>query len=124
MTLRLTVQVGPLGPEQQADVAGGGGPQPQGGRTTLPGRAEFRADGGAVPASSPTWVPATIVVWVVASLVGHFLTVGLGSVNSLLVGFLLYVVVGKAGLLREVGTSRTTDGEVTATPADATGVRA
>jgi len=83
-----------------------------------------RADGGAVPASSPTWVPATIVVWVVASLVGHFLTVGLGSVNSLLVGFLLYVVVGKAGLLREVGTSRTTDGEVTATPADATGVRA
>lgn len=73
--------------------------------------ATSRADGGAVPETSPTWVPATLVVWLVASLVGHFLTVGLGSVNSLVVGFVLYVVVGKLGLLKEFGTSRTTDGE-------------
>ncbi|MFD0485186.1 purine-cytosine permease family protein [Kineococcus sp. GCM10028916] len=73
-----------------------------------------RADGGAVPSTSPTWVPATLAVWLVASLVGHFVTVGLGSVNSLVVGFVLYVVAGKTGLLREVGSSRTTDGESTA----------
>ncbi|MGI4896553.1 MAG: purine-cytosine permease family protein [Janthinobacterium lividum] len=72
-----------------------------------------RADDDAVPATSPTWVPTTIAIWAIASLVGHFLTVGLGSVNSLLVGFVLYVIAGKAGLLREIGVSRTTDGEVT-----------
>lgn len=62
-------------------------------------------------------------MWLVASLIGHFVTVGLGSVNSLVVGFVLYVVAGKTGLLREVGSSRTTDGESTAavenTPAPA-----
>jgi cytosine permease len=68
-----------------------------------------RADGGAVPASSPTWVPATLVVWGTASVSGYFLTVGLGSINSLVIAFVLYVVAGKAGLLKEVGLSRTTD---------------
>ena len=82
-----------------------------------------RADGGAVPSTSPTWVPATLLVWLVASLVGHFLTVGLGSVNSLVVAFVLYVVVGKSGLLREVGRSRTTDGEL-ADPVDHASVSA
>ncbi|MEW1956008.1 cytosine permease [Kineococcus sp. NPDC059986] len=84
-----------------------------------------RADADAVPESSPTWVPATLLVWAVASLFGYFVHVGLGSVNSLVIAFVLYVVAGRTGLLREVGTSRTTDGEVvepapaTTTPATA-----
>jgi cytosine permease len=65
--------------------------------------AEGRAE-GAAPSSSPMWVPATLVIWLVASLVGQYVTAGLGSVNSLVVAFLLYVACGKLGLVREVGT--------------------
>lgn len=84
-----------------------------------------RADGGAVPETSPTWVPATVVVWLVASLSGYFIQVGLGSINSLVIAFVLYVVAGKTGLLKEIGTSRTTDAsapraETGATPATTT----
>ncbi|MEV6859482.1 cytosine permease [Streptosporangium subroseum] len=66
--------------------------------------AEGRAE-GAAPSSSPMWVPATLVIWLVASLVGQYVTAGLGSVNSLVVAFLLYIVCGKLGLVREVGTA-------------------
>jgi cytosine permease len=64
---------------------------------------------GTVPETAPTWVPATLVIWLVAALIGYFGTWGLPSVNSLVAAFVLYVVAGKLGLVRGVGVSRTLD---------------
>ena len=61
---------------------------------------------GAVPEDAPLWVPATIVVWIAAALVGEFVSWGLPSINSLVVALVLYVVAGKLGLVRGVGSSR------------------
>ncbi|PRX50410.1 cytosine permease [Prauserella shujinwangii] len=66
---------------------------------------------GTVPESAPNWVPATIAIWLAAALVGRFVEWGLPSVNSLVVAFALYVVAGKLGLVRGVGTRRTSDAE-------------
>jgi cytosine permease len=65
---------------------------------------------GTLPETAPTWVPATLVIWVLAALVGHFVAWGLPSINSLIAAFLLYVVAGKLGLVRGVGLSRTAEG--------------
>jgi cytosine permease len=65
-------------------------------------------DSGSLPETSPTWVPATLVVWLAASLVGLHLDWGLPSVNSLIAAFLGYLVAGKLGLVRGVGVSRET----------------
>ncbi|MEV0826858.1 purine-cytosine permease family protein [Nonomuraea rubra] len=62
---------------------------------------------GRVPEQAPAWVPATLVIWLVAALVGRFVEVGLGSINSLVVAFVLYVVAGRLGLVRGVGAGRT-----------------
>jgi cytosine permease len=70
---------------------------------------------GRLPETAPTWVPATLVIWVVAALIGYFGAWGLPSINSLVAAFVLYVVAGKLGLVRGVGTSRTEIG--TAAPA-------
>jgi cytosine permease len=67
-----------------------------------------RAAGG-VPETAPTWVPATLVIWVVAALIGYFGAWGLPSINSLVAAFVLYVVAGKLGMVRGVGVSRTVD---------------
>ncbi|MEU5849661.1 purine-cytosine permease family protein [Saccharopolyspora shandongensis] len=69
---------------------------------------------GEIPASAPNWVPATLVVWLVASLVGGFVEIGLPSINSLVLAFVLYVVAGKLGLVRGVGSTRTTADVVSA----------
>ncbi|MEV0087713.1 cytosine permease [Saccharopolyspora sp. NPDC050642] len=63
---------------------------------------------GEIPASAPNWVPATLVVWLVSALVGGFVEIGLPSINSLVLAFVLYVVAGKLGLVRGVGSTRTT----------------
>jgi cytosine permease len=60
---------------------------------------------GSVPASAPTWVPATLVIWVVSALLGALVSWGLPSINSLVAAFVLYTVVGKLGLVRGVGIS-------------------
>ncbi|KAA5836898.1 cytosine permease [Saccharopolyspora hirsuta] len=60
---------------------------------------------GEIPASSPNWVPATLVIWLVAALVGGFVEIGLPSINSLVLAFALYVVAGKLGLVRGVGST-------------------
>ncbi|MDT7651822.1 MAG: cytosine permease [Pseudonocardiales bacterium] len=65
---------------------------------------------GTLPETAPTWVPATLVIWVLAALIGHFVTWGLPSINSLIAAFVLYVVAGKLGLVRGVGVSRTLEG--------------
>lgn len=64
---------------------------------------------GVLPDTSPTWVPATLAIWVVASLIGHYSTWGLPSINSLVIAFVAYVVLGKAGLIRGVGETPTHD---------------
>jgi len=53
-----------------------------------------------LPATSPTWVPATLVIWLIAFLVGKYLTFGIGSLNALITSLVLYYVVGKAGLIK------------------------
>jgi cytosine permease len=68
---------------------------------------------GTVPETAPTWVPATLVIWLVAALIGYFVTWGLPSINSLVTAFVLYVVAGKLGLVRGVGVSRTLDSAAT-----------
>lgn len=65
---------------------------------------------GTLPETAPTWVPATLVIWVAAALIGQFVTWGLPSINSLVAAFALYVVAGKLNLVRGVGVSRTIDG--------------
>jgi len=70
---------------------------------------------GAVPATAPMWVPATLVIWLVAALIGHYWTWGLPSINSLVIAFGAYVVLGKAGLIRGVGLHRTKDSEIDVT---------
>jgi cytosine permease len=71
---------------------------------------------GAVPEDAPAWVPATIVVWIAAALFGEFVNWGLPSINSLVVALVLYIVAGKLGLVRGVGSSQATQ----ATPAPVT----
>jgi cytosine permease len=62
---------------------------------------------GRVPVNAPQWVPVTLVLWVAATLIGKYVSVGLPSINSLLVAFLGYVVLGKLGLVRGYGAGRT-----------------
>ncbi|TCO55120.1 purine-cytosine permease family protein [Actinocrispum wychmicini] len=64
---------------------------------------------GTVPPTAPTWVPATLVIWLAAALFGKFVEVGLGSINSLVLAFVLYVIAGRLGLVRGVGVSRTAE---------------
>ena len=51
------------------------------------------------------------MIWIGAALIGKYVAWGLPSINSLVVGFLAYVVAGKLGLIRGLGTSRTMDSE-------------
>jgi cytosine permease len=66
---------------------------------------------GRPPATAPTWVPATLVIWVAAALIGKFWEWGLPSVNSLVIAFLAYVVAGRMGLVRGVGVTHEKDAE-------------
>lgn len=72
------------------------------------GQLDATREKGTMPESSPTWVPATLVIWLIAALVGEFVTIGLPSLNSLLVSFVLYWLASKIGLLRGYGVSSTT----------------
>jgi cytosine permease len=65
--------------------------------------------GGSVPSTSPTWVPATLIIWLAAALIGHYVTWGLPSINSLIFAFIAYLALGKAGLIRGVGVHATMD---------------
>jgi len=67
---------------------------------------------GAVPATAPMWVPATLAIWLVAALIGHYWMWGLPSINSVVIAFVVYVVLGKAGLIRGVGLHHTKGSEV------------
>ncbi|MDR1426154.1 MAG: cytosine permease [Bifidobacteriaceae bacterium] len=62
---------------------------------------------GVLPATSPVWVPATLAIWLVSSLVGYFVHWGLASINAVVLAFLLYVIAGKTGLLVSIGEAKT-----------------
>jgi cytosine permease len=66
---------------------------------------------GAPPATAPTWVPATLVIWVAAALIGKYWQWGLPSVNSLVIASVAYVIAGRLGLVRGVGVTREKDTE-------------
>jgi cytosine permease len=62
---------------------------------------------GLLPATTPEWVPAGLVAWAAAAVVGYTIQVGIPAVNSLVVGFVVYVALGKAGLAKAAGRSAT-----------------
>lgn len=68
-------------------------------------RGDLDGAGDAVPRQAPAWVPATLVIWVGAFLVGKYLSWGVPALNSLIVAFVAYVVAGRAGLTRGVGNT-------------------
>ncbi|GAA4490436.1 cytosine permease [Actinoallomurus oryzae] len=68
-------------------------------------RGDLDAAGDTVPREAPAWVPATLVIWVGAFLVGKYLGWGIPALNSLIVAFVGYVVAGRAGLTRGVGST-------------------
>ena len=58
---------------------------------------------GRLPDAEPGWVPATLVIWVGAAVLGYWteqVQFGIPALNSLVVAGLLYLVAGKAGLVR------------------------
>lgn len=73
------------------------------------GELERSRAAGTLPETAPTWVPATLLVWLAAALLGGLVSWGLPSINSLVAAFVLYVAAGKLGLVRGVGVSRTAD---------------
>ncbi|GAA4531613.1 purine-cytosine permease family protein [Amycolatopsis samaneae] len=52
---------------------------------------------------APAWVPATLVCWAAATLVGKFVTVGLPSINALVAGFVLYLIAERVTRRRRSG---------------------
>jgi cytosine permease len=65
------------------------------------GRAE-----GRLPEHAPTWVPATLVIWLAAFLIGKYVDWGIASINTLVFAFVAYAVLGRLGLVRGVGRDR------------------
>lgn len=70
-------------------------------------RNDLTEEAEGIPPTAPRWVPTTLVVWAIASLIGYFVHFGLPSINSVVIAFVLYLVAGKLGLVRGVGTSPT-----------------
>jgi cytosine permease len=69
---------------------------------------------GELPATEPTLVPMTLVIWAVAAVFGWWTdkaAVGIGSLNSLLLAGVLYVIAGKLGLVRAIRSVPVTDGK-------------
>ncbi|MBN3496616.1 purine-cytosine permease family protein [Arthrobacter pascens] len=66
-------------------------------------RSVLSASAPGLPATEPTWVIGTLVVWAASVLIGTFLPWGVGSLNSLGASLILYVIAGKLGLIK--GTS-------------------
>ena len=73
---------------------------------------------GELPATAPRVVPATIVIWALSSVVGYFVTWGIPSITSLVLAIVLYVIAGKAGLVKGVGISATNTPDPQSVPAN------
>ncbi|QIS10105.1 purine-cytosine permease family protein [Nocardia arthritidis] len=70
-------------------------------------RSQLASSDTTLPMSSPMWVPATLVIWLLASLFGKYVKFGLPSVNALVAAFVLYLVADRIGLLRGFGSHDT-----------------
>ncbi|GAA3968620.1 cytosine permease [Streptomyces marokkonensis] len=73
-------------------------------------------EAGTLPATSPTWVPMSLVIWALAFCVGKFYDGGIPALNSLLTAFVLYCVLGLAGWIRTYGTTILDDDTRAAAP--------
>ncbi len=62
---------------------------------------------GVLPPTAPRIVPTTLVIWLVSALFGYFVTWGVPAVSALVLSMVLYVVAGKLGLVRGIGTATT-----------------
>ncbi|MFG2076830.1 purine-cytosine permease family protein [Nonomuraea maritima] len=63
---------------------------------------------GELPAHAPGWVPAALLVWVAAALIGHYVTWGIPALNALLAAFVLYAAAGRLGLTATPAARATT----------------
>ncbi|MEV0318110.1 cytosine permease [Streptomyces sp. NPDC050658] len=68
-------------------------------------------EAGTLPATSPTWVPMSLVIWAAAFCVGKFYDGGIPALNSLATAFVLYCVLGLLGWIRTYGTTTLADDE-------------
>lgn len=58
---------------------------------------------GELPADPPDWVPAALVCWVAGTAVGFLVPIGIPTINSVVVAFALYALIGKTvGIMRPV----------------------
>lgn len=57
---------------------------------------------GELPAHAPEWVPAGLVAWAAGWAVGEYWNWGVPALNALAVAVIVYVVLGKAGLVRRL----------------------
>lgn len=62
---------------------------------------------GALPASAPRIVPATIIIWAIASVAGYLISWGIPSLISLFLSMVLYITAGKLGWVRGIGSTTT-----------------
>lgn len=60
-------------------------------------------DHGTLPAFAPRIVPATLIIWLISSLVGYFFTWGIPSITAVILAMVLYTIAGKLGWVRGVG---------------------
>ena len=64
-------------------------------------------------------MPATLIIWLISSLVGYFVTWGIPSLLSLFLSMVLYVIAGKLGWVRGVGIAKTSQVTADSEPASA-----
>jgi cytosine permease len=72
-----------------------------------------------LPAAAPAWVPATLLTWLGGFLIGRYVHWGIPSINSLVVAFVAYLVLGRLGLTAGAGkvpTDETAVPPLTAAP--------
>jgi cytosine permease len=66
---------------------------------------------GILPESAPNWVPMALVIWLASAAIGVFIPFGFGSINALVIAFVLYAAAGKLGLVRGQGIHRTAEND-------------
>lgn len=71
------------------------------------GELEETRSAGTLPKSSPRVVPATLIIWIASSVAGYFITWGIPAVFSLILSMVLYIIAGKLGWVRGLGTTQT-----------------
>lgn len=71
------------------------------------GELDASRERGDLPATAPRLVPATLIIWLVSALLGYFVTWGIPPLLSLFASMILYIIAGKLGLVRGIGSAAT-----------------